>query len=76
MSGRKLRVEEVPMERIWLQSYPHGIPADLPEPEFESLAAFADEACRHHAARTAFISMGRQMNYAELDRLSRDFAAW
>lgn len=64
------------MEKVWLRNYPAGIPPDLPEFPYRSLADLVGEACRNHPRRTAYISMGRQLSYAELDRLSRDFAAW
>ncbi len=64
------------MQRLWLQSYPPGIPAELPGPKHESLSDLLAQCCEKFAARTAYISMGKSLSYAEVDRLSRDFAAW
>jgi long-chain acyl-CoA synthetase len=64
------------VERIWLKSYPPGVPADIDPAEFASLVALFEKSVREFAERPAFHSMGRSMSYAELDRLSRDFAAW
>ena len=64
------------MERIWLKSYPPGVPADVDPSEFSSLVEVFDRSAREFAARPAFHSMGRTITYAELERLSRDFGAW
>ena len=64
------------MERIWLKSYPPGVPADIDPSEYASLVAVFDRAVQQFAARPAFHSMGRTINYSELERLSREFGAW
>ena len=64
------------MERIWLKSYPPGVPADIDPSEYASLVAVFDRAVQQYAARPAFHSMGRTINYSELERLSREFGAW
>ncbi|MBL8486066.1 MAG: long-chain-fatty-acid--CoA ligase [Rhodocyclaceae bacterium] len=64
------------MERIWLKSYPEGVPADIDLDEFRSLGDLFEQSAGRYADRTAYISMGRSISYAELDRLSRDFAAY
>ena len=64
------------MERVWLKSYPAGVPAEVDPETFRSLAEFLAASVAKHRRRTAFISMGCAMSYAELDRLSRDFASY
>jgi long-chain acyl-CoA synthetase len=64
------------MEKIWLKSYPPGIPAEIDVAHLSSLVDLFDESCRKYADTTAFISMDREMTYRELDSLSRDFAGW
>ncbi len=64
------------MERIWLKSYPPGVPADIDPSEYTSLVEMFDRAVQQFAARPAFHSMGRTISYADLERLSRDFGAW
>ena len=44
--------------------------------EFSSVNEVFAEACRRFADKPAFTCMGRTLSYAELERLSRDFAAW
>ncbi|HNE43055.1 MAG TPA: AMP-binding protein, partial [Rhodocyclaceae bacterium] len=64
------------MDKIWLNSYPAGVPADIAIDHCPSLVALVDEACRRYSGQTAFISMGRELSYADLDARSREFAGW
>ena len=64
------------MERIWLKSYPPGVPADIDPAEYASLVDLFDKSVRKFGERPAFHSMGKTITYAELERLSRDFGAW
>lgn len=64
------------MERIWQKSYPPGVPAEIDLDGATTLVSVVRESCLRYADKTAYISMGRPMRYAELDRLTRDFAAW
>ena len=64
------------MERIWLKSYPPGVPADIDPSEFRSLVELFETSIRKYGERPAYHSMGKTLTFAELDRLSRDFAAW
>ncbi|KGD89325.1 long-chain fatty acid--CoA ligase [Achromobacter sp. RTa] len=64
------------MERIWQKSYPPGVPAEIEIDGATTLVSVVRDSCRRYADKTAYISMGRSMRYAELDRLTRDFAAW
>ncbi len=63
-------------ERIWLSSYPAGVPADLPPSPYPSLVALMEESFRQYAARPAYSFMGKEQSYGETDRLSRAFAAY
>ena len=63
------------MERIWLRSYPSGVPAEI-EPDYANLVEAIEEAARRFAERPAYVCMGRSLTYAELDRLSLHFAAF
>src|SRR3954470_10150188 len=64
------------MERIWLKDYPAGVPADIDPSRWPSLVAMMEESFARFGAKEAFIGMGRSISYAELDELSRAFAAW
>ncbi len=64
------------MERIWLKSYPSGMPAEVTWNQYPSVGALFEESCRKFAERPAFHCMGKSITFGELDRLSHDFAAW
>ncbi|MDF8363550.1 AMP-binding protein [Achromobacter anxifer] len=64
------------MERIWQKSYPAGVPAEIEMDGATTLVSVVRESCERYAGKTSYISMGKSLSYAELDRLTRDFAAW
>lgn len=64
------------MEKIWLNSYPAGVPAEIDVNAYASLADVLEDCVRQYGQRTAYVCMGKGISYAELDRLSRDFAAY
>ncbi|MGH8690673.1 MAG: long-chain-fatty-acid--CoA ligase [Burkholderiales bacterium] len=64
------------MERIWLKSYPHGVPADVKFDEFKSVGALVDRKVVEFRERPAFHCMGKTISFGELDALSRTFGAW
>jgi long-chain acyl-CoA synthetase len=63
-------------ERIWLKSYPEGVPADLPESPYPSLVALMEESFLQYADRPAYSFMGKTQTFGETDRLSQAFAAY
>jgi long-chain acyl-CoA synthetase len=63
-------------EAIWLKHYPPGIPAEIGALPHASLVDMLLQSCALHRQRPAFTSMGTRITFGELDRLSRDFAAW
>lgn len=64
------------VEKIWLKSYPPGIPAEIDVNEFSSLADVFSQGVRQFADRPAYVNMGKTITYAELDRLSAQFAGY
>jgi long-chain acyl-CoA synthetase len=64
------------MDKIWLKSYPPGIPADIDTTQLRSLRELLEVACARYADRVAFAQMGTEMTYHQLDELTRAFAAW
>src|SRR6266705_7194816 len=64
------------MDRNWLKQYPAGVPADIDPDRYASLRDIFEEACIAHRHSPAFTNMGATLTYAQLDELSRAFAAW
>ena len=64
------------MERIWLKSYPKGVPSEIDASAVGSLADLIKASFEKFRDRTAFVSMGKAMSYGELDLKSRAFATY
>jgi long-chain acyl-CoA synthetase len=64
------------MERIWLKSYPPGVPQDINPGEYGSLVELFEKSIRAYGDRPAFHSMGKTITFAELDAQARNFGAW
>ena len=62
-------------DHVWLASYPETAPAEIDTTQYASVAAMFEQACSSFADRPAFSSMGKLLTYAELDRLSLQFAS-
>jgi len=63
-------------DRPWQQSYAEGIPFDIDLSGCSSIAEMFREAVAEFSEKTAFRSFGTDLTYAEVDRLSRNFAAY
>ncbi|MGK3125285.1 long-chain-fatty-acid--CoA ligase FadD [Candidatus Pantoea formicae] len=64
------------MNKVWLKRYPADVPAEINADRYTSLVELFEHAALQYAEQTAFINMGQPMTYRELDKQSRDFAAW
>jgi long-chain acyl-CoA synthetase len=64
------------VEKIWLKSYQKGVPAEIDLSEFQSLGELFEKSVAQYRDRVAYINMGVEITYGELDKLSRDFAAY
>jgi long-chain acyl-CoA synthetase len=64
------------LEKIWLKSYPAGVPAEIDVNQYASLREVLEESCAKFGSRPAYSCMGRTITFAELDRLSTAFGAF
>ncbi len=64
------------MDKVWLKNYPKGVPAEINEAGLITLPEVLENSCRKYADLPAFSNMGKALTYAELDLLSRQFAAF
>jgi len=60
----------------WFSSYPEGVPHEIKTDEYPSVVEMIEETCRKYADKVAYENMGAQLTFAEVDRLSRNFAAY
>ena len=64
------------MNRFWVKSYPPGIPAEVDLAEFRSINHISEISYGKYPDLVAYVQMGREMTYRELDAATRSFAAW
>lgn len=64
------------MNKIWLESYPDGVPEEIPTPEAKSVRDLIDSALTAFADRPCFTNMGTTLTYRDLDKLSMQFACY
>jgi len=64
------------MEKIWLKSYPLGVPAEIDATQYRSLVHLLEESFQKFASRNAFVCMDKFITYAELDEHSKRLGAW
>lgn len=64
-------------QKIWLEeSYPPGVPFDIDPDKYSSLSEMFNKYVEIYAERTAFINMGAEINYRDLDVQAKAFAAY
>ncbi|MFT0173558.1 long-chain fatty acid--CoA ligase [Paraburkholderia mimosarum] len=64
------------MEKVWLKSYPPGVPAEIDASRYPSITSLLEESFSEFRAKPAFACMGKTITYGELDQLSQRLAAW
>jgi len=64
------------MEKIWLKSYPPGVPAEIDPDQYQSLVQLLEESFHKFADRNAYVCMDKFLTYAELDGYSKRLGAW
>jgi long-chain acyl-CoA synthetase len=64
------------VDKFWLKSYPKGVPAELPTPAYKSVRDMIDFSLREFAGRPAYTNMGTTLTFADLDRMSMQFAGY
>ena len=63
-------------DRIWLKSYPQGVPAEIDATVYSSLVQLMEESFHQYANRVAYNFMGKDVTYRQTDSLSQAFAAY
>jgi long-chain acyl-CoA synthetase len=64
------------VEKIWLKSYPKGVPAEIDVNTYASLRDVFDRVVAEFGPRLAYTCMGKSITFAELDRASAAFGAF
>jgi long-chain acyl-CoA synthetase len=67
---------ELPMDPIWLKHYPAGVPHAIDVAQYPSLVALIDDSFRKFSSLSAYKFMGKAFSFAQVDEMSRSFAAY
>ncbi len=67
-------VQEV--EKLWLKSYPKGVPETINPDHFGSLLEFMDDCLKQYGDKPGYENLGVIMTYNEVDKQARNFAAF
>jgi len=64
------------MEKVWLGSYPAGVPAEVDVDQYASIPDVFDISCRRFSERPCLRSMGVTLSFREVERESAKFASY
>ncbi len=64
------------MEKIWLRSYPPGVPATIDLNAYRSIGQLFEQSAAKFTDKPAYINMDHALSYGEVENLSRAFAAY
>lgn len=64
------------IEKPWLNSYPEGVPEFIDTDAYQNIVDMFEESIDRFRDKPAFVSMGSEITYGELDDHSKAFAAW
>jgi long-chain acyl-CoA synthetase len=68
--------DHMSVDKIWLKSYPVGVPTEINPEQYKSLVHLLDEAYVQFADRNAYVCMDKFLTYGEVDVMSKKVAAW
>ncbi|WP_213956119.1 long-chain-fatty-acid--CoA ligase [Variovorax sp. dw_954] len=63
-------------DRPWLAGYPEGVPADVDASQYISLVGLMEESFSRYSERVAYSFMGKDLSYAQTDKMSAALAAY
>jgi len=64
------------MEKIWLKSYPKDVSATIDPSIYSSVVDLFEESCARFKDRAAFVNMGSELSFEDLNYLTADFASF
>lgn len=64
------------MDKRWFEQYQANVPHEIDSSRYLSLVALFKESCQDHAQKVSYSNMGSEITYAQLDKLSRNLAAY
>jgi long-chain acyl-CoA synthetase len=65
-----------PANYPWIKNYPKGVPSELNPDAYASLVDLMEEGFKKFDQQPAYTFMDKTLTYAQIDKKSRDFAAY
>jgi long-chain acyl-CoA synthetase len=69
-------MEAVLERKPWLRSYASGVPAEIPALEFTSIPDMVEQSVAQFGDAAAFENFGVRLSFGDIDRMSRQLAAY
>ena len=69
-------VKSAHYEKVWLKSYPQGMPEEVDINAFSSIVEVLESSTSRFADLPAFSNMGATLSYRDLEQKTRNFAAY
>ncbi|MDH4058709.1 MAG: AMP-binding protein [Cyclobacteriaceae bacterium] len=60
----------------WIKNYPDGIPSQINLYDYTSIVDLFEQSCKKYQDRVAFENMGATLTFAQVDKLSENFAGY
>jgi long-chain acyl-CoA synthetase len=64
------------MEKVWLKSYPPGVPETIDVNAYQSVAEVFDQAAAKYGDLPAFSNLGTTLSYNDMDRLTGQLTSY
>jgi long-chain acyl-CoA synthetase len=64
------------MEKVWLNSYPSGIPEEIDLGAYQSVTDVFEQAVKRYGENPCFSNMGTTLTYNEMDRYTDQLASY
>jgi long-chain acyl-CoA synthetase len=64
------------VDKVWLKSYPEGMPEEVPTPPWRSVKDLFEHSFAAYPNNAAYTNMGKTLTYADLNELSMRFACF
>ena len=64
------------MEKIWLRSYPEGVPSEVNLDEFSSLVDLFNKTCERFDEKPAFVNFGVEVSFKKLKFYSESLSSY
>lgn len=64
------------MDKVWLKSYPPGVPEFIDIDAYQSVAEVFEQSVEKFGSRPAFANMGTKLSYSDIGRLTEQLGAY